>query len=323
MTSVATSRIQHSATRMGALALVVTFLVAASCDSGSTIETAPDWGGGDQSPYVPEGYRLVFEDNFDRLRLSDGIQPVGANDDHQGPAWESHFAGWGVRHLKGNNDQALKADARYQGRGGKSLGDYGIQLHEVTADGTLKLYGRPTPDDLETQFEFPYLGGMVSGENMHAQRYGYWEVRLRPNNISTGHHLALWLIPSDHSWPPEIDMLEVIGSNPANPSDAQNFFFNSILSQPNNDEITRIIPPRGRDAWYTVGFLWDEDTMRWFLDGEEVRQRPSLKTDKELYFLISPEIGGHWVGDPTAGTTWPMEVEVDYVRVYQDPSKGG
>jgi beta-glucanase (GH16 family) len=148
-------------------------------------------------------------------------------------------------------------------------------------------------------------------------------VRLRPKNVSTGHHWALWLIPDDNSWPPEIDMLEIVGSNPENPSDAKYFFFNSILSDPNSDEITRVTPPRGRDAWYTIGFLWDENDMRWFLDGEEVRQRPSLELDKALYFLISPEIGGHWVGAPTGGTTWPMEMELDYVRIYSKPSAGG
>lgn len=308
MTIAATPRKHHPTTRLGILVTAFVFLVVGGCDGGSAVRAVSDWGGGEQSPYVPEGYALVFEDNFDRLDLSDGEQARG---------WESYFAGWNARHLEGNNDQALKADASYQGHGSQSLGEHGIELHEVTADGTLKLYGRPTPDGLQAQFDFPYVGGMISAENLHAQRHGYWEVRLRPSNISTGHHLAFWLIPSDHSWPPEIDMLEVIGSNPANPSDADFFFFNSILSDPNNDEITRVIPPRGRDAWYTIGFRWDDNDMRWFLDGEEVRRRPSLETDKELYFLISPEIGGNWVGSPTGGTKWPMEAEIDYVRIYR------
>lgn len=310
---------------MGVLAVGLTFLMAASCDGSSTVKAVSDWGGGDRSPFVPEGYELAFEDNFDRLDLVDGMASAPQKNGHkaEGKTWVGSFSGWGVRHLEGNNDQALKADVSFQGFGGKSLGEHGIELHKVTGDGTLKLFGRPTPEDLQDQFGLPFLGGMVSAQNLHAQRYGYWEVRLRPSNVSTGHHWALWLIPDDNSWPPEIDMLEIIGSNPENPSDADYFFFNSILSDPNNDEITRIIPPRGRDAWYTIGFLWDENDMRWFLDGEEVRRRPSLELDKSLYFLISPEIGGHWVGSPTGGTTWPMEIELDYVRVYGKGSAGG
>ena len=34
-------------------------------------------------------------------------------------------------------------------------------------------------------------------------------------------------------------------------------------------------------------------------------------------FLASPEIGGNWVGAPTADTIWPTEAELDYIRVYR------
>jgi hypothetical protein len=307
---------RHSAGLFAALAAALALPLLAACEEDNEVKAVADWGGGERSPFIPEGYGLVFEDNFDQLTLADDVRPAALGDGAQTGVWQSYFAGWNVRHLEGNNDQALKADAHFRGRGGESLGERGILLHEVTADGALKLFGRETPDDIKSQFEFPYVAGMISGEKLHARNQGYWEVRFRPTNISTGHHLAFWLIPSDHSWPPEIDMLEVIGSNPNNPSDADYFFFNSILSDPNNDEITRIIPPRGRDAWYTIGFLWDEKDMRWFLDGEEVRRRPSLQSEKELYFLVSPEIGGHWVGSPTGGTKWPMEAEIDYIRIY-------
>ena len=202
-------------------------------------------------------------------------------------------------------DKAAQASAKHR-----------IQLHDITEDGTLKLYGRPTPPELRDQFEMPYLGGMISGEKQHAQTYGYWEMRVRINRLSAGHHWAFWLIPSDHSWPPEIDMLEAVGSNPENQSDADHFFFNSILTDPNTDSYTRILPPRGRNAWYTVGFLWTETEMRWFLDGQEVRKRPAMGGDKSLYFLVSPEVGGNWVGAPTKDTEWPTEAELDYIRIY-------
>ncbi len=310
--------------RFAAAAGMLSLLMLCGCEEDLVVEAVPDWGGGVQSPYVPDGYRLAFADEFDSQARTHGVRQVAAEgnglvaeDEEGGAVWETHFAGWGVRRLEGNNDKALKADAAYRGRGGKSLGELGILLHEFTGDGTLKLYGRPTPPALEHQFELPYLGGMVSGEKLHAQTYGYWEVRLRFNAISAGHHWALWLIPSDHSWPPEIDMLEVVGSNPENQSDAEHFMFNSILTDPNPDSYTRVVPPRGKNAWYTIGFLWTPSEMRWFLDGQEVRKRPAMGGDKALYFLISPEIGNDWAGAPTTDTVWPTEVELDYFRVYE------
>ncbi len=289
--------------------LVISF-VTASCD-GAPPSQAETYAGSSQSAYVPEGYKLAFEDSFDKLNLLS---------DQQNWGWASYFTGWNVRHLKGNNDKALKGDATYRGNGGPSLGEHGIQLHEITPEGTLKLYGIKTPEALVPQFlGFPHLAGMLSGDKMYTQHKGYWEVRLRMTNVSIGHHVALWLVPVDNAWPPEIDMLEVVGSNPPNPSDADHFFFNSILSKERNDKITRIIPPKALDDWYTIGFLWDDEHMRWFLDGEEVRRRPSLDYDEEFYFILSPEMGSKWVGPTTAETQWPLEIEVDYFRVYQGP----
>lgn len=317
----------HTAVRrLGMILAILPLLTASSCDGDTVVDAVPDWGGGEHSPYVPNGYELAFEDNFDHGGSPTGVDLISKNGGlvtnqvNGGPrpaAWETHFAGWGVRHLEGNNDQALKADANYRGQGGPSLGEHGIRLHDITEGGTLKLYGLPTPAALQDQFEMPYLGGMVSGEKQHAQTYGYWEMRLRINSLSHGHHWAFWLIPSDHSWPPEIDMLEVVGSNPENQTDADHFFFNSILTDPNTDSYTRIVPPKGHNAWYTIGFLWTESEMRWFIDGQEVRKRPAMGGDKALYFLASPEIGGKWVGAPTTDTNWPTEAELDYIRVYR------
>ena len=311
--------------RLGLLVGVLALLTAGACDGDPVIRAVPDWGGGERSPYVPDGYELAFSDDFDpggtsasvHLASSDAQSEEGHVEAGTPRAWETHFAGWGVRHLKGNNDQALKADASFRGRGGLSLGEHGIRLHEITQDGTLKLYAQPTPDALRDQFDMPYLGGMISGEKLHAQTYGYWEMRVRLNTVSAGHHWAFWLIPDDHAWPPEIDMLEAVGSNPSNQSDADHFFFNSILTDPNTDSYTRLLPPRGIDAWYTVGFLWTETEMHWFLDGEEVRKRPAMDSDKALYFLVSPEVGGKWVGAPTPETAWPAEAEIDYIRAYR------
>lgn len=307
---------------IGAIAL----LTASQCDGDVVIEAVPDWGGGERSPYVPEGYDLTFEDNFDRRGGDALFHPVSTDATSENgqveasppQAWQTYFTGWEVRHLEGNNDQALKAGPDYRGRGELSLGEYGIHLHKIAEEGTLKLYAQPTPPELREQFhDFPYLGGMVSGEKLHAQTYGYWELRVRISNLSAGHHWAFWLIPDDHSWPPEIDMLEAVGSNPENQSDADYFFFNSILTDRSNDSYTRVVPPKGHNAWYTIGFLWTETDMRWFLDGQEVRHRPAMGGDVALYFLASPEIGGKWVGAPTAETTWPAEAEIDYVRAYR------
>jgi hypothetical protein len=289
-------------------ALVLVLGATLGCDGEAEVKAVPDWGGGPRSPYVPAGYELAFEDNFDALTLVDSGEERG---------WGTHFLTFGVRHLEGNDDKAMKVDAAYLDQVAVGAGqDPDLSLHQITADGSLKLFGRPTPEALIGQeVGFPYIGGMISGEPLFAQRFGYWEFRVRLHHVPAGAHWAFWLLPDDHSWPPEIDLLEVIGSNPKNPEEAGKFFFNSLTGE--DDSITMLPPPRGLDAWYTIGFLWTEEAMVWLVDGEEVRRRPNLFSDKSLYFLISPEIGDRWPGEPPADAVWPTEVEVDYIRVYR------
>jgi beta-glucanase (GH16 family) len=155
---------------------------------------------------VPQGYQQKFNDEFG----------LSLDTDCSGNAtWMTYWCKWGVRNLSGNNDRAMKADPSYRGTGGPTLAQLGLLTHQLTPAGTLKLYGRVIPTNIRPQFwGFPYVGGMISTERRHAQTYGYWEARVRLNNTSKGHHWAMWLLRQDGSWPPEIDMVEVVGKDP-------------------------------------------------------------------------------------------------------------
>ena len=40
--------------------------------------------------------------------------------------------------------------------------------------------------------------------------------------------------------------------------------------------------------------------------------------DQPFYLLLNVAVGGRWPGPPSAGTAWPQQLVVDYVRVYAD-----
>lgn len=250
--------------------------------------------------HVPEGYQLTFREEFTALSLDPGCTGSGT--------WATYWCRWNVRYLSGNNDRALKADPSYRGSGGPTLAEHGLVTHEWTSANTLKLYGHVLPEAVRPQYGgFPYVGGMISSERSHAQTYGYWEVRGRLTNTSTGHHWAMWLNPQDGGWPPEIDMVEVVGQNP------RTFHMNAHGTGRN--ELVWF-SPHDPSGWHTWGFLWTEDDMVWYVDGVE-RKRISNYVHEPLYWLISPEIGSNWPGSPDGTTVWPMEAEIDYVRVYE------
>ncbi len=274
----------------------------------ATPERPPDTG---RSPHVPAGYELSWHDEFDRLSL-DLATDGSAN-------WVTYFHRWNVRSLAGNGDQCLKADPDFVGTGGPPLG---VETHRVTG-GVLTLFGHPLPQHRRSQFwGFEAACGMISGELSHSQTYGYWETRMRVTNVSLGHHWAIWLLPEDGSWPPEVDLFEVVGTTTAGGrnNDRARFHFTghyNDASGAHRTEMSYLQAPRGADGWYTLGVEWTADSVVWYLDGQEVHRMWNFIGTAPVYFLISPEIGGNWPGPTGPATTWPMSMEVDYVRIYQ------
>lgn len=248
------------------------------------------------SEFVPEGYDLSFNDEFETFKLD--------TDGDGSSTWAPWFVGWGVRHLEGNQDKAWKCDATYSGEEDEALG---LILHERTDSSTLRLYGLETPQDKkEIVNDFPYVGGMISANRTMAQLYGYFEIKSR-FEISKGHHWAMWLLPIDNSWPPEIDIVEAVGHQP------YYAFCNAHGSPTENTFTTRNV--ESVSDYHVYGFLWTPDEMVWTLDGEEHLRIPNY-IDKPMYFLVTPEIGGQWTGLPNGSTSWPMVCEIEYIRIY-------
>jgi len=284
-------------------------------------EASPPLGPSGAEPSAPaypdlltrQGYVLAWNDEFDDLSL--GAPGQGCN-------WAPYFVGWNVRQLEGNHDQALKA-ADFERFGaapmtvGKALGQSGRwpsragYLHEITR-GRLALRGYPTAGADPAAFaDTPYVAGMLSGQESFAQRYGYWETRLFLQTVSAGHHFAVWLLPRDNTWPPEIDLMETVGQH-------QETVFVNSLGAPSDDGVASIaLGALLSEDWHVIGFEWTPTTMRWLLDGQVVLEKPNYINEKSLYFLMSWEIGGQWAGEPDATTTWPAEVLVDYVRIFR------
>ena len=254
------------------------------------------------SPWIDDGYRLVLADEMDGEALDTTL-------------WATRWLRWNIRHLEGNDDKALKAADHERLGGEPSIAErlaarYGARssyLHEVS-DGTLKLRAYPADPPI---LGFPYVASMISTERTFAQRYGYWELRLRLPAVGKGHHVAVWLLPEDGSWPPEIDIMEVVGD------DSRVYANAHTVDRPAGvPGITWIEPVAGHEAWRTLGFEWTPAEMTWTIDGETVRQHRSVDITQPLHLLVTWEIGSRWPGPTDATTPWPGVIEIDHIRVY-------
>lgn len=262
-----------------------------------------------QSPYVPAGYSLTWNDEFDTLSLDKAANGNGN--------WATKWVGFNVLSLAGNGDRCMKAYPEFTGTGGPPLG---IETHRVD-NGVLTLFGRPIPDNRKAQFwNYEAACGMLSGQLSHSQTYGYWETRIRITNVSQGHHWGVWMLPANDAWPPEIDILEVVGRKPGDPNVGPGrFHFTGHFDDANGQHTGNgraVDAPGAPDAWYTLGLQWTRDEVVWYLDGKEVHRLGNFFGTVPAYFLITPEIGGNWPGPTSSQTVWPMSMDVDYVRIY-------
>lgn len=280
---------------------VLFVIVSALLLSCNTIETV------EHSSFIPEAYHMTFNDEFTSFDLD--------TEGNGSSKWASWWIGWEARHLQGNKDKAYKVDASFIGSGSEPID---VVLHELTDEGTLKLYGKVTPENKlgNVKYEpfkkegFPFLGGMITAEKSCSQTYGYFDVRCRMQ-VSKSQHWAIWLIQDDNAWPPEIDMVEVVGHQPDMVH--MTAHWGDDTNKKSNFQTFHNINTR---EFHNYSFEWTPDSMFWYLDGKEMKSMANF-VDHPMYFMISPEIAGNWTGMPDSTTTWPMMCEIDYVRIYQ------
>ena len=63
------------------------------------------------------------------------------------------------------------------------------------------------------------------------------------------------------------------------------------------------------------------DHVAWYVDGVERARTtdPALICPEAMYPILNVAVGGDWAGAPDETTAFPATMEVDYVRVWQNP----
>lgn len=156
-----------------------------------------------------------------------------------------------------------------------------------------------------------YSSGIVTTRGSFRQTYGYFEIRAR---LPKGQGLwpAFWLLPADGGWPPEIDVVEVLGHDQAT-------VYTTVHSklQPKRGEGVPIADPA---AFHRYGVLWLPERIDFFVDGVKRFTTPTPPdAHKPMYMLANLAVGGFWAGDPDAQTAFPARMDVDYIRAWALP----
>lgn len=138
---------------------------------------------------------------------------------------------------------------------------------------------------------------------------------------------ALWMMPQNSvygGWPRsgEIDIMELIGHEP-------NKVHGTVHYGPGPGSIhtgAAYTLPSGtfNDGFHVFSLEWSKDLLKWYVDGNlfYTHTKADVGTNtypfnEEFYMIINLAVGGNWPGNPDATTTFPQQLVVDYVRVYQ------
>ena len=183
------------------------------------------------------------------------------------------------------------------------------------------------------------------GSALFNQKYGKFEFRAK---LPTGKGVwpALWMLPQDDkygSWASsgEIDVMEARGQEPNKVLGTLHYGSRWPLNA--NTGKDYVFPKEGTIAdFHTYAIEWEPGEISWFVDGNKystqsfwwssskVEGGKGAKPGKEadlnpwpapfdqpFYLVMNVAVGGKFLGNPDKTTSFPAEMVVDYVRVYE------
>lgn len=174
-----------------------------------------------------------------------------------------------------------------------------------------------------------YTSGKIKTRDKVSFHSGRIEARIKMP-IGQGLWPAFWLLP-DHDrwggWPlgGEIDISEMLGQDP-NQTYGTIHFGASWPMNALSGESHFAWDPNFSEEFHVHAVEWDENEIRWYVDDELFSTKTGAdlggepwRFNREFYVILNVAVGGFWPGYPTDDTEFPTQMEVDYVRVYQNP----
>jgi beta-glucanase (GH16 family) len=256
--------------------------------------------------------KLTFADEFDAFRRWDGR---AGWDTAGGPQWAGRVNAAGT--LPYNNELQWYVDPAGAAEAGRPAlpNPFGV------VDGVLHVTARPADPALRpTIGGQSYTSGIITTEHAFSQTYGYFEIRAE---VPAGRGLwpAFWLLPTDGSWPPELDVMEVLGHDTSTlHTTVHSRVAGTRPSWVGHFESTAAttVPDTASD-FHTYGALWGPDRIAWYFDGREVFSAATPPDmNKPMYMVANLAVGGDWPGRPDASTSFPATLKIDYIRAYAE-----
>ncbi len=158
----------------------------------------------------------------------------------------------------------------------------------------------------------PYTSGLIETKNKFSQTFGRIEARMRLPGTQ-GIWPAFWMLPQSGAWPPEIDIMELLGHDPT-----RVYMSNHWGSWPNVSSWTdNYVGPNFTSGFNTFAVEWYSNRIEFFVNGVRRATHNQGVPQIPFYIIFNTAVGGDWPGNPDGSTVFPQYMRVDWVRVYQ------
>lgn len=241
----------------------------------------------------------TFSGNFSTLSLWNGTTGVWATD-----FWYDPLQGPGST-LSSNGEQEWYINSNDPAT--SSVVPWTVQ------NGILTITGSIAPASIQPLINnYQYVSGELNTYHSFSQLYGFFEARME---LPAGQGLwpAFWMIPENGSWPPEIDIMEVLGNNPTE-------LYTSIHSGTAANEINggggETVADTSK-AYHEFAVDWTPTTITWYFDNKAVLSLPTPSDmNVPMYLEINLAMGGAWPGNINGTTPLPAQMHVANVQAY-------
>jgi len=162
-----------------------------------------------------------------------------------------------------------------------------------------------------SQKQFYLTSGMLHSSGSFSQQYGYFEIRSKVP-YGMGFLPAFWLMAYS-GWPPEIDVYEIMGSQPDRLHMTNHFRDKQGVTRQNT--ITINGPDFSKD-FHTFAIEWNPKEIIWYLDDKKVFRSETDIPQERMYLILTYALGGDIAGEVNNTTPLPNSFDIDYIRVY-------
>jgi len=247
--------------------------------------------------------------------------------------WEDNFDGNSIDTTKWSHDYGTGSQYNMWGWGNGELQYYQSQ-NTTLNNGIATIEVKEEPNGIIDSWGALsyYSSSKITTKGIFDFRFGKIEARIKTIE-GEGFWPAFWMLPTGGSWPcdGEIDIMEQWGNNYlTNATTGAAHIGTCPYSQSTHfyqNFSTYISAGSYADDFHTYSVIWKEDTITWYVDDiEKFTINPSSYwsipsqhawpfNSNDWYLMINLAIKQ---SGPNTNTIFPNQIEIDYVKVYQE-----